>query len=377
MTWDIRSGVRRVLGTSAVVLSLSLAAAPLHARDDSPPASVSDADAAAWMKKLDIAPSSDAAKAYEAQAAARKQAEKDIRRLRLKHFGQLRNTQIRQEGILKLRQYTDPALFPLMIDVFAREQDDVRFAVLDILSESATPEGDATLAWQSLFGRDAILREEAASRLALRHAKTGEINERVKMVLYEGLKSKNETTLVRSANLADSLGIIEAIPWLAAAQLNAQPTGGSGSTVGLGAQNGALGWIVVGTQTAYVGDLEPVVSANAVAFDPQIATITSGVVMRVIDAVVLTYHIEVNTALRRLASRAWGEDVDNGWGYGAWRRWYKLELLPELERRKVEEARAASLAPAQPAPATGTVATPTTPPAPDGATTPALPVPKK
>ncbi len=344
MTMDRRSGVRGALCVWALAGAAALTgvASPTLARDSEPPASVSDSDAPTWMKTLHIDPTSDIAKKYEEQAAARKQAEKDIRKLRLKHFGQLRNTAIRQEGILKLRQYTDPALFPLMIDVFAREQNDVRLAVLDILSDSATSEGDATLAWQAIFGRDDFIREEATSRLAVRAAKTDTVDERVKMVVYEGLKSNNETTLVRSANFADSLGIIEAIPWLAAAQLDSRPTGGSGATVGMGQANGALGWIVVGQQIAYVGDLEPVVSENAVAFDPQVATITSGVVLRVIDAVVLTYHIEVHTALTRLASRAWGEDTDQGWGYAAWRKWYKVELLPELERRKVEEARAAA-----------------------------------
>jgi hypothetical protein len=329
--------------TLVLALLAALALVPAaRADDDTSPACVTDSAAPAWMKTLNIDPASDVAKKYEEQAAARTQSEKEIRRLRLKHFGQLRNTAIRQEGLLKLRQYTDPALFPLMVDVFAREQDDVRFAVLDILSDSATPEGDAALAWQAVFGRDSIIREESTARLAMRNAKAGATEERVKLVIYEGLKSKDETTLVRSANLADSLGIVEAIPWLAAAQLNAAPAVGGGGT---GARPGALAWIALGTQTAYVADLEPVVSESAVAFDPKVASITSGVVMRVLDAVVVTYHIEVHTALTRLASKAWGADIDLGWGYPAWRKWYKVELLPELERRKVEDARRATEAP--------------------------------
>lgn len=329
----------RLRRTLAMLLLAGLACYPAPARaDDDGPASVTDSAAPAWMKSLGIDPKSDAAMKYEEQAAARKQAEKDIRRLRLKHFGQIRNNAIRQEGLLKLRQYTDPALFPLMIDVFAREQDDVRFAVLDILAESATPEGDAALAWQAMFGRDCTIREESTARLAMRNAKAGAVDERVKLVIYEALKSHDEDTLTRAGNFADSLGIVEAIPWLAAAQLNAAP---AGSNAGPGSQPGALAWIAIGTQTAYVADLEPVVSENAVAFDPKVATITSGVVTRILDAVVVTYHIEVHSALTRLASKAMGEDVDLGWGYNAWRRWYKIELLPELERRKVEAARRA------------------------------------
>ncbi len=351
---------RRTRTILALALLAGTTAIPARAQDEGP-AGVTDSAAPAWMKSLGIDPASDVAKQYEAQAEARKQAEKDIRRLRLKHFGQLRNTAIRQEGILKLRQYTDPALFPLMVDVFAREQDDVRFAVLDIFAESNTPEGDAALAWQAIFGRDNTIRDESTSRLAMRNAKHGTVEERVKLVVYEGLKSKSETTLVRSANLAESLGIVEAIPWLAAAQVNAAPSGASGG--GGGSRPGALAWIAIGTQTAYVADLEPVISENAVAFDPQVAAITSGVVVRVLDAVVVTYHIEVHYALRRLASKAWGNDVDLGWSYGAWRRWYKIELLPELARREVAEQRrlqedaaipstpAPTTAPPEPAPA--------------------------
>lgn len=328
--------LRRTLAM-LVLAGTVFTAAP--ARADDAPACTADSAAPAWMKTLGIDPQSDAAKKYEEQAAARKKAEKDIRKLRLKHFGSIKNTAIRQEGLLKLRQYTDPALFPLMLDVFAREQDDVRFAVLDILADSATPEGDAALAWQTIFAGDETIREESTARLAMRTAKAGRMDERVKLVVYEGLKSRDETTLVRAANAADSLGIIEAIPWLAAAQLNAAPSGGGGGT---GNGNGALAWIAIGTQTAYVADLEPVVSQNAVAFDPKVAAITSGVVMRVIDAVVVTYHIEVHSALTRLASKAYGQDIDHGWGYAAWNRWYKIDLLPELERRKVEEARRAA-----------------------------------
>lgn len=352
---------RRTRTILALAIVAGATAIPARAQEEGP-AGVTDSAAPAWMKSLGIDPASDVAKQYEAQAAARKQAEKDIRRLRLKHFGQLRNTAIRQEGILKLRQYTDPALFPLMVDVFAREQDDVRFAVLDIFAESNTPEGDASLAWQAVFGRDSVIREEATSRLAMRNAKHGTVEERVKLVVYEGLKSKSETTLVRSASLAESLGIVEAIPWLAAAQASASPSGGGGGDGG--SRPGALAWIALGTQTAYVADLEPVISENAVAFDPQVAAITSGVVVRVLDAVVVTYHIEVHYALRRLASKVWGNDVDLGWSYGAWRRWYKIELLPELARREVAEQRrlaedsappaAPTDAPPEPAPAAPT-----------------------
>lgn len=351
---------RRTRTILALALLAGAAALPARAQDEGP-AGVTDAAAPAWMKSLGIDPASDVAKQYEAQAAARKQAEKDIRRLRLKHFGQLRNTAIRQEGILKLRQYTDPALFPLMVDVFAREQDDVRFAVLDIFAESNTPEGDAALAWQAVFGRDSAIREESTSRLAMRNARHGTVEERVKLVVYEGLKSKSETTLVRSANLAESLGIVEAIPWLAAAQASASPSGGGGGGGG-GSRPGALAWIALGTQTAYVADLEPVVSENAVAFDPQVAAITSGVVVRVLDAVVVTYHIEVHYALRRLASKVWGNDVDLGWSYGAWRRWYKIELLPELARREVAEQRRLQDDAAIPGTTTPTTTDPTTAP---------------
>jgi general secretion pathway protein D len=45
--------------------------------------------------------------------------------------------------------------------------------------------------------------------------------------------------------------------------------------------NGQRGFVVVSTQTAYVSDLEPVVGTRAVAFDPTIALVESGILLDV------------------------------------------------------------------------------------------------
>ncbi|MGB7158913.1 MAG: hypothetical protein WBD40_12645, partial [Tepidisphaeraceae bacterium] len=49
--------------------------------------------------------------------------------------------------------------------------------------------------------------------------------------------------------------------------------------------NGQRGYVVVGTQTAYVSDLEPVVGTRAVAFDPDIAIVPSGILLDVTGTV--------------------------------------------------------------------------------------------
>lgn len=40
---------------------------------------------------------------------------------------------------------------------------------------------------------------------------------------------------------------------------------------------GDLAFILIGQQTAFISDLEPVVSESAVAFDPQVSVVTEGV----------------------------------------------------------------------------------------------------
>jgi hypothetical protein len=293
-----------------------------------------------WMKRLAIDPDSAEARAYAEQQKVRREIEKELRKIRARHFGTIRNVQIRQEGIVKLREFTQPAIFPSMIDLFKREKADVRTALLDHFEDSKTPEGDAALAWMAMFDREESVRADAARRVRRRTDETGKIPNAVKYAIYEGFRSDDEPTILAAGHLAANLDMHDAIPWLIARLITAQPVQQpqvQGAQFGGQDRNGALAWIFVGRQTAFVSDLTPVIAESAVAFDPQLSVVNEGVILRVVDAVVITYRVNIFNLLTDYTSRVWGKSTrDLGWNIPAWREWYTKEFLPEMKRREAE-----------------------------------------
>jgi len=287
-----------------------------------------------WVKRLAIDPESSQAKKYAQQQKARVAAEKELRKLRVKYFGPIRKAEIRQEGLIKLREYSDPALFPSLVEIFEREQTDVRTAVLDILAESKTQEGDTSLTWVGIFDTKPEIKAAAITRLKQRIKDEGETPQGVKLVCYQGIVSGKVPAMAASADLAVQLNMLDAIPWMINAQV--QVPQGSGAEVNNGSGNGALAWILVGTQTAFVSDLTPVVGPSAVAFDPELSVITEGAILRVIDAVVISYNLDIHNALNRLGSAGMdGADLSRlGWNIPAWREWYANEFLPYQAKKK-------------------------------------------
>jgi len=295
-----------------------------------------------WIKRLAIDPESSQAKTYAAQQKVRLEKEKELRKLRLKHFGPIKKTEIRQEGILKLREYTDVALFPALVEVFQREGLDVRTAVMDIFADSNTPEGDTSLTWIGIFDDNAEVRAAAVTRLQKRIQQEGKVPDGVRLATFEGIRSGKESAMASAANLAVQLNMFEAIPWLIAGQVQGAGIGGGGG--GNGDRNGALAWILVGTQTAYVSDLTPVVAANAVAFDPTLSVVTEGVILRVLDAAVISYNFDLYGALKGLAKAGMGKPVDFGFDTLKWQDWYASEFKPHLAQKLAEEQAAAAAA---------------------------------
>jgi hypothetical protein len=270
---------------------------------------------------------------HRATQRERLAAEREMRRLRVEFFDNIRNVEIRQIGIAKLRQWADrPFLYPALLREFARSGDDVRGAILDMLADQQSDEGDTTLAWTAVFDNDRAMRDLAASRLQRRIGEGAGATERIRRVLSLGLKpSATEQEMATAATLASQLRIVELIPLLINAQAGGTTTVGGGG----GGGESSLAWILIGTQTAFVADLEPVVGNNAVAFDPQIAVVTEGTVLRIIDAHVITYRMEVHHALVRLSSDAWGRPTGHfGFDVPRWREWYAKEFLPHLNREE-------------------------------------------
>ncbi len=290
----------------------------------------------------DSAPTAQQDEAQRAYTAAKKKTrvmEQELRKIRRAHFGTIKRVDIRQEGLAKLRTYTEPSIFASLIEIFKNDADDVRTAVLDIFSDSKSDSGDAALAWVAMTDRDTHMKAAALDRLQRRLAEVGGVSDRINLVVLKGLQSGDEKQIAAAADLAGNIGLYEVIPWLITAQLGRS---GGGSGGGGSAQNqGDLAFILIGQQTAFISDLEPVVSESAVAFDPQVSVVTEGVLLRVSDAVVTTYRTEVHNSLVGLSSRYTGRPtIGMGWDQDKWWKWYQDEFLPLKKSRAAEKAAA-------------------------------------
>lgn len=297
-------------------------------------------------------PNDPTVKAFAAAQRVRVAEEQELKKLRFKYFRAANNTELRQIGIQKLREYTDPAVFPALLSVFKHDAHDVRAGILDHFADQQTGEADATLAWAAVFDHDAWFREQAAQRLLARSKETGEVSNRVKTVAAYGLRNSDDTIAGSAARLINTLNLIEAIPAL----INAQVPGGGNVPAADGGE-AALAYILVGTQQAFVADLEPVVGDSAVGFDPELGIVTEGTYIRVIDAVVITYRTEIHYQLVDMADRNWSGSPSRStaslsYDPAKWRDWYVKEFLPDQTSKRAA-AEAKSPAPnSSPAPTT-------------------------
>ena len=287
---------------------------------------------------VDLPDPSDPALAQQRIDAARlREIDRELRRLRQQFF-RSRSTEIREAGIAKLRaEYDDPALYSLLLEVFAREDADVQRAILGMFAEQQSEEADGAIAWTAVFGEDRQLRQLAVEtlqkRFAVKETFEPKIPRSVSSVVQAGLGRSDDKVVEWSAGVAQSLKLYEAIPWMVTAQAQARGNG----------RRGPLATIMVGTQQAFVSDLTPVVGDSAVAFDPTLAVVTEGVVMQVFDAVVVTYRMGVYNSLVDMTSDAWGRPTDRlGFDPREWGKWLNEDFLPYLaERRAAEAAKAA------------------------------------
>jgi hypothetical protein len=264
--------------------------------------------------------------AFRAQVREYRQ---QIRKIRHEHFGKIKVQAIRQDGIEKLREFTDPAAFIPMIDELRRENDDVRMAVLDHL-RSQGDQGQASLAHVAIYDKDAAIRGAALARLS--KPASGPVLQ----VLDGALRSTVHETANNAGTVAGAIDALETIPLLIFSQVTNDEV----------EEEGDLAWILIGTQTAFVSDLEPVVGDSSGAFAPIVSVITSGVILRVVDAVAIIYRTEIHNSLVAMTTDDWGQSTaDLGWDPKVWWKWYNTEYLPF----KNEQARLAALS-AEPQP---------------------------
>ena len=277
---------------------------------------------------------------------ARATREKEMKKIRYKYFRATNNNKVRQEGMLQLRGYTDPACFKSLIDVFQDQGEDVQRYILDIFSDAKSDEGDATLTWCAIFGKQDEFRSRAIDRLARRCREAKTISDRVKLLTFQTLRTHNDEAICNAAQLALTLGMYDAIPHLITAQVGR--TAAPADT-----RVGDMAWISVGQQVAFVSDLTPVVSQNSAAFDPQLSVATDGSLLRIQDAAVsFVYRGPVNSALQGLGSALTGQNLKPlGYDIGAWREWYRTSYLPAkaaLDAKQQELKNSETQTPARP-----------------------------
>lgn len=252
--------------------------------------------------------------AFRAKA---RQYEKQINLIRHEHFGPIKVAKIRNEGIAELREFTDPAAFRPLLTVLANEKDDVRLAVLDhLLAQNEL--GQAALTWAAIYDDDAAIRHEAARRLS------SPVSPPVMQVLDGALRSDDDVIANNAGALVGALDVVPLIPVMVAAQAAPRAVQGQGD----------LAWIAIGRQEVFITAFTPVVGDNSGAFQPTFGTVQTGVVMRIIDAVVIVYRSYIHDSLVAMTTRQTGESTaDLGYDADAWRTWYNTVYVPMMQER--------------------------------------------
>ena len=260
----------------------------------------------------------------------RVEAERVMKTIRFKNFGTKAVPEIRQAGIAELRKITDPAAFPSMIEIYRDEQADVKKALCEHLADLNTDQSLTTLAYAAVYERKPEFRQAATDALKLKVDDEHPAPPGVHTIVASGLENPSGLLRADAARLAANIKLLEAIPAIIAAQIS--PTGG-------GSGGGYIAYIVVGTQRAYVADLDPVVGDGSVAFDPVPGVLTEGTVLAVNDALVVQYNVGVHDSLVGFTSKLSGDDTSKlGWNPRKWQQWYANTLLPKLEKEKAAKA---------------------------------------
>ncbi|MBU6413446.1 MAG: hypothetical protein KGS45_08220 [Planctomycetes bacterium] len=305
------------------------------AKPSKPMVEIKDTSASDPLSRMAIDPDSAEGKAIAKFNRERRELEKKLLQIRYKYF-RAQVAKVRREGIEKLADFNQPDQYATLINTFEGQGDDVEDALLDMFAANASDRGDAAIAWCAIFGKRDGLREMATQKLGKRLSVQAKVPARVMQVLIGGLRSGNDAEVINAANLAGALSIFDAIPFLIPAQV--------GQSAATPDRQGDLAWIAIGKQYAYVADLNPIVSDNAVAFDPVPGVVTEGALLRIQDAVVTTvYRGDVQIVLKRLGGDYTGQPVPElGFNMKKWWDWYREEVVPQRAAREKLEREAAA-----------------------------------
>ncbi|MEN1704763.1 MAG: hypothetical protein AAGJ54_04530 [Planctomycetota bacterium] len=253
--------------------------------------------------------------------------QRDVRRVFSQFFKRTKSEVSHRRGWEELEQFAaDDRVYPLLIELFRRQPTAVRNDLTRFFIDHAGVQAETVLAWIAVFETDDESHRDHAAAALTGLVADGTPTMGAQRVLAVGLKSGEDGPIHRAAGLVQQFGLLRAVPLLAQAQ--AQPRSSGGRDV----RTGALAQIVVGTQQAFVADLTPVVAANAVGFQPTIGVISSGTVLRVIDATVFEFRTDVHQVLVDMTTAASGEPTGYlGYDAEAWHEWYARVLEPVLD----------------------------------------------
>lgn len=262
-------------------------------------------------------------------------AQEAIRRIRREHFGAVRSAERRAEGIKKLSEFRSLDAMQVMYEELRRENVDVINGMFDHFATRGA-DGLAAFTWIAIHDGSEKLRAAARARIPRVERpldRPPSTPKAIANVITSALFSSDTVAANRAGSLAGGIGAIDLIPSL----INAQSAESERTD-----QQGDLGWIAIQTQKSYVANLIPVVGDNSGAFQPVIGVIGEGSLLRVMDAVVITYRTEVHYALVDMTSAEWGRSTQQfAYDRRAWADWYNHEYRPLLEERDAEYARIA------------------------------------
>lgn len=269
-----------------------------------------------------VNPAVTTSEAQREEIRERQRIERELKRIRFEHFGDKGDQELRKAGIERIGEFRDPIALQPLVDVLLNEKDDVRDALLDHLGELGEP-GQAALAYAGVVAKSEATRIAAAQRIT--RDESGAVSPLVRRVINVALDSQRERVIAGGALTASALNLFDVIPKLIMLQQATPPA----------RPKGDLAWIAIGRQQAFVSDLTPVVSENAVAFDPTVSTLNTGALLVIHDAVVTSYRTEVNFALTGLATTLTGPVPSRfGFDLDAWREWEATEYRRAMAERK-------------------------------------------
>lgn len=265
--------------------------------------------------------------------------EKQLRIIKRKYFGAAgmqRAEALRAEGFAQLREFTDPAAFGPMLKLFGDAEDEIVLMMLDHFA-TLEDDGQAVLASVAIFHERPAIRNEATVRITMPPVST------VLGVLDGALRSQDSQVVSNAALLAGTHNILETIPLLIF---------GQAAATGREEGRGDIAWIAIETQRAYVQGVNPVAGNAAGAFAPIIGTVSEGSVLRIQDAVVITYRTVVHRVLVSMTTADWGESTaELGYDLNGWWSWYNGEYVPfkanQAALKALAEEPAAGSAPTQ------------------------------